>query len=109
MALIYDALEAGLLKGTEVRVRLAPNGEISGNLVDGAKRIAIPDDMTPIGGIEPDLALYNEQERPVQIIEVVVTNPPDKNKQVKLENLRRRGVDVVVVEVPKPDDLLNLC
>ena len=109
VALIYDELQAGLLKKSEVRVRLAPEGEISGNLIDGAARVGIPDDITHIGGIEPDLALYNEQHRPVRIIEVVVTNPPDKNKLEKMKILRKRGIDIVVVKVPTPDSLLNLC
>ena len=109
VALLYDELQAGLRKGTAVRAHTSPGGELSGNLLDGARRVDIPDDLTPIGGIVPDLALYNEKERPVRIIEVVVTSPPDENKKEKFARLKHRGVDVVVINVKTPDDLLSLC
>lgn len=109
VALLYDELQAGLCKGTEVRARTSSDGEMSGNLLDGARRIDIPDDLTPIGGTVPDLALYNDRERPVRIIEVVVTSAPNEKKREKFARLEDRGVDVVVITVKTPDDLLSLC
>ena len=107
VALLYDELQAGLRKGTEVRARASPGGELSSNLLDGARRVDIPDDLTPIGGTVPDLALYNDKERPVRIIEVVVSSPPDERKKEKFTRLKDRGVDVVVVTVKTPDHLLE--
>ena len=109
VALLYDELQAGLRKGSAIRAHISPGGELSGNLLDGARRVDIPDDLTPIGGIVPDLALYNDKERPVRIIEVVVTSPPDEKKKEKFARLKDRGVDAVVITVKTPDDLRSLC
>ena len=92
VALLYDELQAGLRKGTQVRTRTSPDGELSDNLLEGARRLDIPDDLTPIGGTVPDLALYNDKERPVRIIEVVVSSPPgpeEKRKICQTEGSRR--------------------
>ncbi len=128
VALIWDILQAGLgeemLTGgyagsgarvrrivrrswssnKEVRVRISPD-EMSPDLLDGVRRITIPDSLTPIGGYIPDIALFDESDRPIRVIEVVVTNPPTSDK---LESLSKRGVDVVVVSVKSEDDLKNL-
>ena len=39
----------------------------------------------------------------------MVTSPPDENKKEKFARLKHRGVDVVVINVKTPDDLLSLC
>lgn len=93
----------------EVHARLTPDGDMSEDLCKGAKRVDMPDDLTPIGGIIPDLALYDENNRPIRIIEVVVSSAPDAAKQAKLDRLQERGVDVVVVHVRTEEDLIRLC
>ena len=57
----------------------------------------------------PDLICKDENDTPVRIIEVIVTSPPAAAKRSKLEALKRRGVDVVEIEVRTEKDLLNLC
>ena len=120
VALLYDVLteKRTLYEGGDrnrehnaVYVRLNPNGELSGNLLEGVGRVVVPDpDWGYVGGVLPDLALYGEDPfKPVRIIEVVVTNPPDESKMEKLDLLRRRGVDVVIVTVKSADDLKTLC
>ena len=104
VALLWDELADGLDFGREVIVRLE-SGEMSGNLLDGATRLDIPDDLTPIGGMYPDLALYDVNNRPVRTIEVAVTSLPDAEK---VRILRSRGVDVAVVKVSKEEDLKSL-
>ena len=107
VALLYDELSQKGRK--EVHVRLTPDGELSENLREGVARVKIPGEWDSIGGITPDLICYSNEEVPVRIIEVVVTNPPDKAKQQKLDYLRKRGVDVVIVKVRNERDILDLC
>ena len=111
VALLYDELTRPDIKTPEVRVRLIPGGDWSHDLRAGVESVKVPDgEWDQVGGIVPDLVLYGEDARkPVRIIEVVVSNPPDKAKQKKLDTLGRRGVDVVVVQVEKSKDLDNLC
>ena len=105
VALLWDELDKGLLTGSEVRVRTS-SGELSSNLLDGAVRMSVPDTLTPIGGYVPDLALFDESDRPVRVIEVVVTTAPSSDK---IETLRKRGVDVVVTSVANENELKKLC
>ena len=106
IALLWDELEKGLLMKSEVRVRTLPQGDFSSNLLEGIARVRIPDSLTPIGGYSPDIALFDEADSPIRVIEVDVTSPPSSSK---LESLRKRGVDVIVVKVTSEDDLKDLC
>jgi len=118
VALIYDQLmcvpndlplDAKEVNRSEVRVRLKPSGEMSGNLLDGVTKVIIPGEWDNVGGIVPDLILKDANDNPVRIIEVVVTNPIDKQKREKIQRLERRGVECVEITVKAKDDLLNLC
>ncbi len=75
------------------------DGNQSGDLMQGVDRVVIPDAMQPIGGCIPDLALLDANLRPVRVIEVIVTSPPTDEKMEKLERLKERGVEVVLVPV----------
>lgn len=68
-------------------------------------RIAIPDELTPIGGMVPDIAIYDADHRPVTVIEVQVTSAPSENKRVRLGRL---GVNIFIVPVPNEDALLTM-
>ena len=89
-------------------VRLSAEGELSGNLKEGAAEVRKPGEWDQVGGVVPDLILYNIQGDPVRIIEVIVTNPPDSNKKAKLARLRKRGMDIVEIEVKSQTDLRKL-
>ncbi len=107
VALLYDELTQ---PGKEdVHVRLTPDGELSQNLREGVVQVKIPGEWDSVGGITPDLICFDDKGDPIRIIEVVVTNPPDKAKRQKLEYLRKRGVDVVIVKVRNERDILDLC
>ena len=95
---------------TPVSVRLRPGEDYwSGNLADGVTEVKIPDpDWDSVGGIIPDLILYKEDGRPHRIIEVIDTSPPTPAKRQKIEQLQRRGVDVVEIVVHTKDDLKAL-
>ena len=110
IALLYDALINSVSRGgSEVQARLEPGGEMSHNLVLGVDTVKVPDpEWDSIGGIVPDLILYGPDSKPVRVVEVVVTAPPDEKKAAKLEAPRRRGVDVVLVTVRTAEDALNL-
>ncbi len=112
VALLYDELtRPDLDRGEEIRARLTPGGDLSHDLRAGVARVRVPDpDWDSVGGIIPDLILYGEDDtKPLRIIEVVVTSPPSDEKQHKLDSLRKRGVDVVVIAIRDESDLLNLC
>ena len=118
VALLYDEMTKGRSelplgsRGTnlsEIRVRLTPAGELSGNLMEGVKEVIIPGEWDNVGGVVPDLICRDEDGAPVRIIEVIVTNPPSAEKRRKLDTLKKRGVDVIEVKVKTVEDLLNLC
>ena len=120
VALLYDEITNGLRAGTqttkagevwnyEVRVLKEPCGELTDNLLADVTKVKVPGEWDQVGGVVPDLILYGEEDQPVRIIEVVVTNPPNSTKQKKLATLRRRGVDVVLVTIRNESDLLKLC
>ena len=120
VALLYDEITNGLRAGTqttkagevwnyEVRVLKEPCGELTDNLLADVTKVKVPGEWDQVGGVVPDLILYGEEDRPVRIIEVIVTSPPNSTKQKKLETLRRRGVDVVLVTIRNESDLLKLC
>ena len=106
VGIIWDELQKGLLKGTEVRV-LTSSGDMSGNLLEDVADVRIPTELTPIGGSYPDIALFDEDHQPIRVVEVVVTRSPDRSK---VESLTKRGVKVVeTVKIAGKDDLKNLC
>ena len=110
VALLYDELTRPAIDEPEVKARLTPGGDWSHDLRAGVKSVKIPGEWDQVGGIVPDLILYGEDtSKPLRIIEVVVSNPPDKLKQEKLDTIARRDVDVVVVKVEKGEDLMGLC
>ena len=78
----------------------------SANLADGVASVKVPDpDWDTVGGIIPDLILYNSDGKPHRLIEVIDTSAPTNGKRAKLDQLQRRGVDVVEVTVHTEDDL----
>ncbi len=62
VALIWDRLSAGgcFLKTTS-------SNEYEHISVPEGGRIAIPDELTPIGGMVPDIAIYDANHRPVTV------------------------------------------
>ena len=118
VALIYDQLmcvhydlplDTNSVNRSEVRVRLNPSGEMSGNLLDGVAKVIIPGEWDNVGGIVPDLILKDAEDNPIRIIEVIVTNPISRQKREKIRRLETRGVECVEITVKTEDDLLNLC
>ena len=113
VALLWDELRRSLFdrKGRLERkgLRVRTSDGWSGDLCADVARIDFPDDLTHIGGVIPDIALYNEDNRPVRLIEVVVTSAPDAKKQAKLDTLAARGIEIVIVPVQNKSDLLEMC
>lgn len=99
VALIWDRLSAG-----ECFVRTTSN-KYEHLIVPTGGRIAIPDELTPIGGMVPDIAIYDSDHRPVSVVEVQVTSSPSENKRVRLGRL---GVNIFIVPVPDEDALLTM-
>ncbi len=108
VALLYDELTRPDCD-EEIRARLTPDGDLSHNLREGVAKVKVPDEWDNVGGVVPDLILYGDGDKPIRIIEVIVTSPPDDRKRGKLDTLRSRGVDVVEITVKEESDLLNLC
>ncbi len=108
VALLYDELTRPDCD-EEIRARLTPDGDFSHNLRGGVAKVKVPDEWDNVGGVVPDLILYGNDDKPIRIIEVIVTSPPDDRKRGKLDTLRSRGVDVVEITVKEERDLLNLC
>ena len=106
----YTGREGGIERavGTvQVYVRLTPGADDwSDNLADGVVSVKVPDpDWDAVGGIIPDLILYNGDGKPHRLIEVIDTSAPTPGKRAKLEQLQRRGVEVAEVTVHTEDDL----
>ena len=68
-------------------------------------RVDIPDELTPIAGTVPDIAIYDSNHRPITAVEVHVTSSPSKDKLARMERL---GVKMVVVPVPNEEALLSM-
>ena len=81
------------------------DGGLSCNLKEGMARVDIPDATTAIAGSIPDLAIYDENHRPIRVIEVEYTNKPNPDKLVRLNNL---GIDVVIARVHNQARLFSL-
>jgi hypothetical protein len=84
------------------------DGNASSDLKEGADRVVIPDSMQPIGGCVPDLAILDRDLRPLRVIEVIVSSPPTREKQERLQRLEERGVEVVLVPVRNEEELKAL-
>ena len=117
VAMIAEACRGGYRQGREwtgvregeTRVRLQPGSdELSDDLMEGVKRVKVTDEWDSVGGIRPDLILYDVDDKPKRIVEVIVTSPPDDKKRRQLNTLKSRGVDVVEVTVKSKTDLLDL-
>lgn len=107
VALLWGEISVALRRSEPLYMN-KPDGTKSGNLIEGSKEVYIPDDLTHVGGVIPDLALRGDDGRPNRIIEVIVTSPPDAVKRKKLDTLQSRGIDVVEVNVKNEDDLFAL-
>ena len=103
VGLLWDRLQ-----GNDKVIVKTLDGCMSGNLLNGADRVVIPDSMQPIGGCIPDLALLDKDLRPVRIIEVIVTSAPAPEKMEKLTSLQQRGVEIVLVPVRNEEELKAL-
>lgn len=100
VALIWDRLRVG-----GCFVKTTSSNEYEHISVPKGGRIAIPDELTPIGGMVPDIAIYDSDHRPVTVVEVQVTSSPSKDKMSRLERL---GVKMVIVPVPNHEALLTM-
>ena len=99
VALIWDRLSAG---GCFVQTTANEYEHIT---VPEGGRVDIPDELTPIVGTVPDIAIYDSNHRPVTAVEVHVTSSPSKDKMARMERL---GVRMVVVPVPNEEALLAM-
>lgn len=99
VALIWDRLNYG-----ECHVKTV-SGEYEHVSVPKGGRVDIPDMLTAIGGMVPDIAIYNAKHRPVAVIEVQVTAHPSHNK---ISRMRKLGVKMFVVPVPNQEYLRNM-
>ena len=90
-------------------MRLSPDGNMSHDLREGVAQVKVPDEWDNVAGVVPDLICYGAEGKPIRIVEVVVTSGPTEAKQVKLDTLKTRGVDVVLIHVKDMADLKNLC
>lgn len=103
VGLLWDRLH-----GREPVIVTTMDGNQTGDLKQGVERVVIPDSMQPIGGCIPDLAVLDKELRPMRVIEIVVTSPPSGEKREKLERLKERGVEVVLVPVRNENELRAL-
>ena len=99
VALIWDRLNAG---GCFLRTTSNEYEHIS---VPKGGRIGIPDELTPIAGMMPDIAIYDADHRPIAVVEVQVTSAPSEKKRERMERL---GVKMIVVPVPSEEALLTM-
>lgn len=94
-----------LAGGALVRV-LTASGDMSGSLLEGIERVEIPNNLSPVAGMIPDIALYDSKNAPVRVVEVEVTNVVGREKR---EMYSRLGIDLVRARLSGPDDLARLC
>ncbi len=104
VGLIRDMLQNGINDKEPVSLPLI-DGTTAENVLDGIARVTLPDPLQPIGGYVPDLALFNDDLKVIRVIEVVVTSPPT---QEKLDNLTKRGVEVLQVPARNEAELRAL-
>ena len=104
VAVLWDELQSGMASKKPVRVRTFSGG-ISENLLEGVTRIGIPTDKTPIIGKIPDLALFDERDNPVRVVEITTKNRDPK----KEEHFRKAQIDFIEVAVRNEEELTNFC
>ena len=104
IAVLWDELQYGLERNTPVRVKTV-SGEISGDLLDGITRVAVPTHKTPVLGKLPDLALFDQRDNPIRVIEITTSNR-DPNKE---GHFRKANIDFVEVSVKTPQELATFC
>lgn len=104
IAVLWDELQYGLERHTPVRVKTI-SGEISGDLLDGITRVAVPTHKTPVLGKLPDLALFDQRDNPIRVIEITTSNR-DPNKE---GHFRKANIDFVEVSVKTPQELATFC
>lgn len=102
VAMIWEALHSD---GSSPVYLKTKTGELSSNLKEGMARVDIPDALTHIGGMLPDLAIYNSDHRPIRVIQVDVTHDTDEDKVQRLLNL---GVETCIAKIRTPRDLRSL-
>lgn len=98
VGLIFDRLKRDPKEVTsgESDVRLTMvNGEMSVNLLEGVERVTIPNTLSAIGGFVPDIALFNQDNDPIRVIEVVTTSEPTEKKREFF-----KAHDISIIEVP---------
>ncbi len=106
VALIYGELMTGLRQRTPVQVRCEPEGELSDDVLEGVWRVSIPSVKAPILRHVPDIALFNEADDPIRVIEVHVTSSPSKEQHKAYE---AHAIEIVECKVNGPEDLIGLC
>lgn len=104
IAILWDELQYGLERHTPVRVKTV-SGEISGDLLDGIARVAVPTHKTPVLGKIPDLALFDQWDNPIRVIEITTSNR-DPNKE---SHFHKAQIDFVEVSVKTPQELATFC
>ena len=104
VGLIWDLLQTALKDNEPVKLPLI-DGAMSENVLDGVAQITFPDSLQSIGGYIPDLALFNRDIKVLRVIEVVVTS---HSSQEKLDNLTKRGVEVLQVPARNEAELRAL-
>ena len=102
VAMIWEALHSDGSFPVYMRTN---TGKLSGNLKEGMARVDIPDSLTHIGGMLPDLAIYNSDHRPIRVIQIDVTHDTDEDKIQRLLNL---GVETCIAKIRTPKDLRSL-
>ena len=104
VGLIWDLLQTALKDNEPIKLPLI-DGAMSENVLDDVAQISFPDSLQAIGGYIPDLALFDRNIKVLRVIEVVVTS---HSSQEKLDNLTKRGVEVLQVPVRNEADLRAL-
>ena len=104
VGMLYQEINSG--RGA-VQV-LTIDGSWTDDLKKGVFRAIIPDDLTGVWGMVPDLLLQDKEGRPVRFIEVITTSEPSQEKKRKLAKLQERGVETVMVYARNLEDLKQL-
>lgn len=102
VAMIWEALHSDGSSPVYMRTK---TGKLSDNLKEGMARVDIPDSLTHVGGMIPDLAIYNSDHRPIRVIQIDVTHDTDADK---VERLRKQGVETCIAKIRTPKDLRSL-
>lgn len=102
VAIIWEALHSDGSSPVYLRTK---TGKLSGNLKAGMARVDIPDALTHVGGMVPDIAIYNWEHRPIRVIQVDLTHDTNKDK---IQRLFKLGVETCVAKIRTHRDLNSL-